>query len=109
MRHMFLTTAIVLVALPAQAQQGRVPPAGAERGSMVTVQGKVARIEAGDAAGAAGCCAAIRVYVGPEALPAAVGEAVTVHGFVADGLAPRAVLAYRLTRADGAVVTFGQA
>ncbi|MGR3701572.1 MAG: hypothetical protein ACU0A4_05755 [Paracoccaceae bacterium] len=108
MRHLFLTAAIVFVALPAHAQKDITPIAQAERGSLVTVQGKVARILDEDTFRLADDSGDIRVYVGPDFVPADVGEAVTVHGFVDDDLGPREIYARSLTRADGAVVTFDQ-
>ena len=106
MRHLFLTAAIALVALPAHAQKDTTPIAEAERGSMVTVQGTVARILDEDTFRLTDDSGDIRVYVGPTFVPADVGEAVTVHGFVDDDLGPREIYARSLTRADGEVVTF---
>ncbi len=106
MRHLFLTAAIVFVALPAHAQKDTTPIAEAQRGTMVTVQGTVARILDEDTFRLTDLSGDIRVYVGPNVVPADVGEAVTVHGFVDDDLGPREIYARSLTRADGEVVTF---
>jgi uncharacterized protein YdeI (BOF family) len=106
MRHLFLTAAIAFVALPAHAQKDITPINDAERGTMVTVQGTVARILDEDTFRLTDDSGAIRVYVGPNAVPADLGEAVTVHGFVDDDLGPREIYARSLTRADGEVVTF---
>lgn len=106
MRHMFLTAAIVLVAIPAHAQKDITPIAQAERGNMVTVQGTVARILDEDTFRLSDGSGEIRVYVGPHFMPAVVGEAVSVHGFVDDDLGPREIYARSMTRADGEVVTF---
>lgn len=48
----------------------------------------------------------VRVYVGPNWVPAQVGEKVTVNGFVDDDLGPMEIYARSLTRADGTVVSF---
>lgn len=106
MRHLFLSAAIALVALPAAAQKDHTPIAEAERGTMVTVQGTVARILDEDTFRLSDASGEIRVYVGPNFVPAEVGEAVTVHGFVDDDLGPREIYARTLTRADGEMVTF---
>ena len=105
MRHLFLTAAIVVVALPAHAQKGVVPVGDAERGTMVTVQGTIARILNAEILSPHEAQGAIRVYVDPALLPADLGEAITVHGFADDGLDPRRVYARSLTLADGALVT----
>ncbi|MDX5382123.1 MAG: hypothetical protein LPJ92_03885 [Rhodobacterales bacterium] len=106
MRHLFLTAAITLVALPAYAQKDMTPVSKAERGSMVTVQGQVARILDEDTFRLSDSSGAIRVYVGPNVIPAEVGETVTVHGFVDDDPGPREIYARTMTRADGTLVTF---
>lgn len=78
-----------------------------ERGTMVTVQGTVERITDEDEFRLADDSGSIRIYVGPNWVPADVGEAVTVHGFVDDGLiGPRELYARSLTRADGSTVSF---
>lgn len=106
MRHLFLTAAITLVALPAYAQKDRTPLSKAERGTMVTVQGQVARILDEDTFRLSDSSGDIRVYVGPNVVPAEVGETVTVHGFVDDDPGAREIYARSMTRADGTLVTF---
>jgi hypothetical protein len=112
MRHLFLTAAIAFVALPAHAhahaQQDTHAMAQAERGTMVTIQGTVARILDKDMVRLTDDKRVIRVYVSPGFVPADIGEAVTVHGFVDDQRGPREIYAQSLTRADGAVVSFNQ-
>lgn len=101
--------AVLLFALApalAVAAERITPIADAPRGSMVTVQGTVERITDEDEFRLADTSGSIRVYVGPNWVPADVGETVTVHGFVDDDLGPRELYARTLKRADGTVVTF---
>ncbi|MBZ8117036.1 hypothetical protein KUD11_00075 [Roseovarius sp. LXJ103] len=81
--------------------------ADAQRGAMVTVQGTVERITDEDEFRLADASGDIRVYVGPNWVPADVGELVIVNGFVDDDLVgPREIYARSLTRADGTVIEF---
>jgi uncharacterized protein YdeI (BOF family) len=104
-----LATATVFAALLAStaAASGSVTPIGdLRRGTMVTVQGAVERITDEDEFRLADASGTVRIYVGPNWVPANVGEAVTVDGFVDDDLGPLEIYARSLTRADGTVVTF---
>lgn len=104
-----LATLTVAIALPlaAQAQASVTPIADAARGTMVTVQGTVERITDEDEFRLTDATGSIQIYVGPNWVPAEVGETVTVEGFVDDNLVgPREIYARALTRADGSVVTF---
>ena len=103
-----LATALILALSPALASAAEriTKIADAQRGSVVTVQGTVERITDEDEFRLADASGSIRVYVGPNWVPADVGESVTVHGFVDDDLGPRELYARTLTRADGSVVTF---
>jgi uncharacterized protein YdeI (BOF family) len=104
----FLATSAVLAALaaaPALANQ-ITAIADAQRGTMVTVKGTVERITDEDEFRLTDATGSIRVYVGPNWVPADVGEAVTVNGFVDDDLGPREIYARTLTRADGSQITF---
>ncbi|MEM7641666.1 MAG: hypothetical protein AAF366_03985 [Pseudomonadota bacterium] len=76
------------------------------RNSMFTAQGRVDRITDEDEFRLADETGGIRVYVGPNLVPADVGEAVTVEGFVDRDFGRLEVYARSLTRADGSVVTF---
>lgn len=91
------TTALAAPAMPI----GEV-----QRGMMVTVQGTVERITDEDEFRLTDASGSIRVYVGPNWVPADVGEAVTVSGFVDDDLGPKEIYARSLTRADGTVIAF---
>jgi uncharacterized protein YdeI (BOF family) len=104
-----LTTSALFVMLSATfALAETITPIGdLQRGTMVTVQGTVERITDEDEFRLADASGDIRVYVGPNWVPADVGEAVTVNGRVDDDLiGPREIYARSLTRADGTVVEF---
>jgi uncharacterized protein YdeI (BOF family) len=100
----------IALGLPAAAQAPTdiTPIADARRGTMVTVQGMVERITDHDEFRLTDATGSIRIYVGPNWVPADVGEAVTVLGFVDNDLGPREIYARELTRADGSIVTFDQ-
>lgn len=86
-----------------------IPIADAQRGTMVTVAGTVERITDEDEFRLGDASGSIRVYVGPNWVPAEVGESVTINGFVDDDLiGPREIYARSLTRADGTVITFNR-
>lgn len=83
------------------------PIAEVQRGTVVTVTGTVERITDEDEFRLTDATGSIRVYVGPNWVPAAVGERIMVHGFVDDDLiAPREIYARTLTRQDGTLITF---
>ncbi len=83
------------------------PIADVQRGTMVTVAGTVERITDEDEFRLTDASGSIQIYVGPNWVPAEVGESVTVDGFVDDDLVfPREIYARSLTRADGTVVSF---
>lgn len=84
-----------------------VTPVGElKRGTMVTVQGTVERILDTDEFRLTDKSGSVRVYVGPNWVPADVGEVVTVRGFVDDDIGPLELYARSLTRADGSVANF---
>jgi uncharacterized protein YdeI (BOF family) len=83
------------------------PVSDLERGTMVTVRGEVERITDEDEFRLADSTGRVRVYVGPNWVPADIGEQVTVRGFVDDDvIGPKEIYAKTLTRADGKVVEF---
>ncbi|MEE4331727.1 MAG: hypothetical protein V2J10_12725 [Wenzhouxiangella sp.] len=84
----------------------RTPIGDVERGTMVTVVGEVERILDTDEFRLRDESGSIRVYVGPNWVPAAIGESVTVAGFVDDGIGRLELYARTLTRADGTIVQF---
>jgi uncharacterized protein YdeI (BOF family) len=73
---------------------------------MVTVQGIVEKILDTDEFRLTDKTGSVRVYVGSNWVPADVGEAVTVRGFVDDDIGPLELYARSLTRANGSVVNF---
>lgn len=105
---MKLIAAVVLglfLSLPALAQTS-TPIGELQRGTMATVSGTVERILDSDEFRLADETGRIRVYVGPNWVPVAVGEVVTVFGFVDDGIGPLELYARTLTRADGTTFQF---
>ncbi|WP_119167556.1 hypothetical protein [Algihabitans albus] len=104
--HVFSAALIAALAAPSVLQaQDITPIADLQRGTMATVAGTVERLLDEDEFRLADESGSIAVYVGPNWVPADVGEAVTVEGFVDDGLI-KEFYARELTRADGSVVTF---
>lgn len=103
-----LATVALLGALASTAvlADSITPIAEAKRGSMVTVQGTVERITDEDEFRLADSSGQIRIYVGPNWVPADVGENVIVTSFVDDDPGPREIYARSLTRADGSIITF---
>lgn len=92
---------------PAKPDTEKITPIGElRRGTMATVKGTVERITDEDEFRLADESGTVRVYVGPNWVPADVGESVTVHGFVDDDIGPLEIYARSLTRTDGSVVTF---
>jgi len=90
---------------PAIADQ--ITPLGdVKRGSMIMVQGNVEKILDTDEFRLVDQTGSIRVYVGPNWVPAQVGETVSVFGYVDDGIGPMELYAQKLTKADGSVVQF---
>lgn len=86
--------------------EGITPIGNLRRGTMATVKGTVEKITDEDEFRLADESGKVRVYVGPNWVPADVGEVVTVNGFVDDDIGPLEIYARSLTRADGSVVTF---
>ena len=98
----FLTA--LLVAVPAGAET--VTPIGdVQRGTAVTVQGTVERILDEDEFRLADASGSIDVYIGPNMVPANVGDEVMVRGIVDDDLR-RDIYAREMVLPDGSTVTF---
>ncbi|WP_322890101.1 MULTISPECIES: hypothetical protein [unclassified Yoonia] len=96
-----------LTAPAAFASTPTTPIADVQRGTMVTVAGTVERITDEDEFRLTDASGSIQIYVGPNWVPAEVGESVVINGFVDDDLVfPREIYARSLTRADGTVITF---
>ncbi len=83
-----------------------VTPIGeVQRGSSVTVQGAVERLLDEDEFRLTDATGSIVVYVGPNIVPAQVGETVTVRGFVDDDFVLE-IYAREMVLADGSLVRF---
>lgn len=106
MKSLTIAALFAVLATSAAFASTITPVADAQRGTMVTVQGTVERITDEDEFRLADASGTIRVYVGPNWVPADVGESVIVNGFVDDDPGPREIYARSLTRADGTVITF---
>lgn len=106
MKTLLLAAFALVLADNTPSDDGITPIGDLQRGTLVTVQGTVERILDEDEFRLADETGSVRVYVGPDRVPAEAGESVTVHGFVDDGIGPLELYARRLTRADGTQVTF---
>lgn len=82
------------------------PIAEARRGEIVTVQGTIERITDEDEFRLVDASGDILIYVGPNWVPATVGETVIVQGFVDDDAGPPEIYARSLQRKDGSLFTF---
>ena len=94
-----------LLAVPQAIAESITPIGEVQRGTSVTVQGAVERLLDEDEFRLTDASGSIRVYVGPNIVPAQVGEEVTVRGFVDDDFV-REIYAREMVRADGSVVRF---
>lgn len=107
MKTLSLVFALTFLATSSVAeQQVTTPISELKRGTMVTVSGKVERITDEDEFRLRDDSGSIRVYVGPNWVPANVGESVVVNGFVDDDWGPLEIYARSLTLKDGTVVAF---
>jgi uncharacterized protein YdeI (BOF family) len=104
MKHALLAAIAALSLTPAWAET--ITPIGdLVRNSHVTVSGTLDRLTDEDEFVMSDATGSVRVYVGPNRVPASPGAAVTVRGFVDEDL-PLEIYARELVRADGTVVTF---
>ena len=94
-----------LLTAPWAVAESVTPIGDVQRGSTVTVQGAVERLLDEDEFRLTDASGSIVVYVGPNIMPANVGEVVTVRGFVDDDFV-REIYAREMVRADGSVVRF---
>jgi uncharacterized protein YdeI (BOF family) len=106
MKIFAITALCAILAAPVAFASQITPIADTQRGTLVTVQGTVERITDEDEFRLTDASGNIRIYVGPNWVPAEVGETVVVNGFIDDDLGPREIYARSLTRADGTVITF---
>ncbi|SFG10727.1 OB fold (BOF) protein [Roseobacter denitrificans OCh 114] len=107
MINFFVITAVLTLGLTTAHATGMPTPIDAlERGTIVTVEGTVAQITDEDEFRLQDDTGTVRVYVGRNWVPADVGDAVRIEGFVDDDLfGPMEIYARTLTHADGTVVT----
>ncbi|QBF33459.1 OB-fold nucleic acid binding domain-containing protein [Thalassococcus sp. S3] len=103
-----LTTVLALSAETAYVNEEPTPVGALERGTLVTVEGIVTRITDEDEFRLQDATGTVRIYVGPNWVPAGVGEAVRIEGVVNDDLGALEVHAHSLTRADGTVIEFAR-
>ena len=97
--------AILIIATVANADERPVTAiTDVERGAMVTVVGTVDRLLDEDEFRLRDDTGSLRVYVGPNWVPAELGETVTVFGFMDDDILRPELYAREITRADGTVV-----
>ena len=82
------------------------PIADLQHGATVTVAGTVTRITDEDEFRLTDGSGTVRVYIGPNWVPAHVGEAVVVDGIVDGEFSPYEISAQSLVRADGTIVNF---
>ncbi|MHA7878966.1 MAG: hypothetical protein ACX931_04185 [Saccharospirillum sp.] len=104
MKRFIVSMCATLMASWLVADEAITPIDALKRGTMVTVSGVVERITDEDEFRLADASGTVRVYVGPNWVPADVGEAVIVNGFVDDGIGPLELYARELTREDGTVI-----
>jgi uncharacterized protein YdeI (BOF family) len=104
MKRAFLA-AIAALSVTSALAETITPIGDLVRNSSVTVSGTVDRVTDEDEFVMSDATGSVRVYVGPNRVPASRGEAVTVRGFVDDDLRLE-IYARELVRADGTVVTF---
>jgi uncharacterized protein YdeI (BOF family) len=103
MKPALLAAALVL-ASPAAADQP-TPIADIARNTPVTVAGTVDRLTDEDEFVLADRTGQVRVYVGPNRVPVAPGEVITVSGMVDEALRLE-IYADTIVRADGTTFTF---
>ena len=106
MRKITLITAFFLLLGQTVSAETITPIDEVKRGSMVTVAGTVERILDSDEFRLDGGTGKLRIYVGPNWVPATVGQFVTVMGFVDRGFGPKELYARTLTDAEGQVFRF---
>lgn len=102
---MRLVAALAFLALPLSAAHAQ-DIADLKRGMEATISGTVERITDEDEFRLRDATGAVRIYIGPNAMPVAVGDAISVTGLVDDGFGRMEVYAKSLTLADGSSVTF---
>ncbi|MFQ6549020.1 hypothetical protein AADZ90_013780 [Aestuariibius sp. 2305UL40-4] len=102
--RLVLASVFALAPFAALAATQITPISDVQRGSSVTIQGTVERILDSDEFRIADATGNLRVYVGPNVVPANVGETVTVSGIMDDEIIRPELYAREVVRADGTTV-----
>ena len=106
MKILFVAAMAAMFATASIASEPVTPIAELKRGTMTTVSGTVERITDEDEFRLTDATGSVRVYVGPNWVPANVGEKVSVSGFVDDDYAFLEIYARSMIREDGSTVSF---
>ncbi len=106
MKKMTLVTVFLLLIGQAVSAETITPIDEVKRGSMVTVAGTVDRLLDTDEFRLDDGTGKLRIYVGPNWVPATVGQFVTVMGFVDRGFGPKELYARTLTDEEGQMFRF---
>jgi uncharacterized protein YdeI (BOF family) len=102
--------ALAMAAMLAQAAaaQDLTNIAELRRGMAASVQGVVDRLSDDDEFRIADDTGAVRVYIGPNPMPVAVGDTVTVHGMMDDDIGRLELYARQIVLADGTIILLRQ-
>lgn len=104
-RPAILAAAVAIFATSAASAETITPINEVQRGTAVTVEGTVERILDEDEFRLADASGRIDVYIGPNIVPANLGDRVMVRGIVDDGLT-REIYAREMVLPDGSTITF---
>ena len=100
-----LAAAVAFFTVPQAMAETITPIDEVQRGTAVTVDGTVERILDEDEFRLADASGRIDVYIGPNVMPANLGDRVLVRGIVDDGLT-REIYAREMVLPDGSTITF---
>ena len=104
-RPAILAAAVAVLASSQASAETTTPIDEVQRGTAVAVEGTVERILDEDEFRLADASGRIVVYIGPNAMPASIGDRVTVRGFVDDD-STREIYAREMVLPDGSIVAF---
>ena len=99
-----LASVLAFAPLTALAATQITPISDVQRGSSATIQGTVERILDSDEFRITDETGSLRVYVGPNLVPAEVGETVTVSGILDDEILRPEFYAREIVQSDGTVI-----